>query len=188
MARVGGLVSAVQQGVSKKSGKPYAMVTVEDLTGAVTLLAMNDSFDKFRDLFVVNMPLLVVGEVSTGEDKPKLFPTDILKLEEAPRRLTKQVQLQLDHAQLDRERLESVRNILEAHAGRVPFYLRVRVPSGALVFIEPNDRYVVAPSVELEKALEAVCGPQCFLVSADRSLPERALRRWEKSEEGDDGG
>ena len=189
MARVGGLVSAVQQGVSKKSGKPYAMVTVEDLTGAVTLLAMNESYDKFRELFVPNTALLVVGEVSTGEDKPKLFPTEILRLEDAPRRLTKQVQLQLDHAQLGRETLESVRNILEAHAGRVPFYLHVRVPSGASVFIEPNDRYTVAPSVELERALEDVCGPQSLMVSADRSLPERAPRKWERrSEGGDDGG
>jgi DNA polymerase-3 subunit alpha len=190
MARVGGLVSTVQQGVSKKSGKPYAMVTVEDLTGAVTLLAMNESYDKFRDLFVPNTAVLVVGEVSSGEDKPKIFPTDILRLEEAPRRLTKQVQLQLDHAQLAQDRLQAVRDILEAHAGRVPFFLRVRVPSGAFVFIEPNDRYAVAPSVELEKALVAVCGPDSFLVSADRSLPERAQRRWEKRSDsgGDDGG
>ena len=189
MARVGGLVSAVQQGVSKKSGKPYAMVTVEDLTGAVTLLAMNESYDKFRDLFVPSTALLVVGEVSTGEDKPKLFPTEILRLEDAPRRLTKQVQLQLDHAQLGRGTLESVRNILEAHSGRVPFYLRVRVPSGGSVFIEPNDRYTVAPSAELERALEEVCGAQSVMVSADRSLPERAPRKWERrAEGGDDGG
>ena len=190
MARVGGLVSTVQQGVSKKSGKPYAMVTVEDLTGAVTLLAMNESYDKFRDLFVPNTAVLVVGEVSSGEDKPKIFPTDILRLEEAPRRLTKQVQLQLDHAHLAQDRLQAVRDILEAHAGRVPFFLRVRVPSGAFVFIEPNDRYAVAPSVELEKALVAVCGPDSFLVSAERSLPERAQRRWEKRSDsgGDDGG
>ena len=33
MARIGGLVSAIQEGVSKKSGKKYALVTVEDLTG-----------------------------------------------------------------------------------------------------------------------------------------------------------
>ena len=31
LTRIGGMISAVQQGISKKSGKPYAMVTLEDL-------------------------------------------------------------------------------------------------------------------------------------------------------------
>ena len=187
MARVGGLVAAVQQGVSKKSGKPYAMVTLEDLTGTVTLLAMNESYDKFRDLFVANLPIMVVGEVATGEDKPKIFPTDIFRLEEAPRRLTKQVQLRLPSTVVTRDRLESVRGILQTHAGRVPFYLCVQMPSGVSVYIEPNDRFTVGPSVELEEALESVCGPGCVFMSADKSLPERQLRKWERKNDGGGG-
>lgn len=180
MARVGGLVGTVQQGVSKKSGKPYAMVTVEDLTGSVTLLAMNESYDRFRNLFIANAPLLVVGEVSTGEDKPKIFPTDILPLDDAPRRLTRQVQLQLDADQATVQRLESVRGIVESHSGRIPLFLRIRMPGGATVFIEPNDRFTVSPSRELESALEEVCGPQSVFMSADRSLPDRPQRKWER--------
>jgi DNA polymerase-3 subunit alpha len=187
MIRIGGLVSAVQKGVSKKTGKPYAMVTLEDLTGTVTLLAMNESYDKFRELFVANLPLMVVGEVATGEDKPKIFPTDIFRLEEAPRRLTKQVQLRIASTSVTRERLESVRGILQTHGGRVPFYLCVQMPSGVSVYIEPNDRFTVSPSVELEEALESVCGPLTVFMSADKSLPERQLRKWEKKNDGGGG-
>ena len=43
------MISAVQQGVSKKSGKPYAMVTLEDLEGAVQILCMNENYDKYRE-------------------------------------------------------------------------------------------------------------------------------------------
>src|ERR1035438_9336008 len=50
---IGGLIAALQHGFSKKSGKPYSMVTLEDLEGSVQLLVMND-YDKFR-------PLLAVG-------------------------------------------------------------------------------------------------------------------------------
>jgi DNA polymerase III alpha subunit len=38
MTRIGGLVTEVQKGISKKSGKPYAMVTLEDLAGSVQIL------------------------------------------------------------------------------------------------------------------------------------------------------
>ena len=78
LTRIGGMISAVTHGFSKKSGKPYSMVTLEDLDGSVQLLVMND-YDKFRPLLEPNKALLVVGEISTGEDKPKIFPQEIEK-------------------------------------------------------------------------------------------------------------
>jgi len=43
LTRIGGMISAVQHGISKKSGKPYAMVTLEDLEGSVQILCMNEN-------------------------------------------------------------------------------------------------------------------------------------------------
>src|SRR5208282_2577789 len=48
MTRIGGLIAAVQHSTSKKSGKPYSMVTLEDLEGSVQILCMNENYDKFR--------------------------------------------------------------------------------------------------------------------------------------------
>ena len=42
LTRIGGLIAAVTHGFSKKSGKPYSMVTLEDLEGSVQLLVMNE--------------------------------------------------------------------------------------------------------------------------------------------------
>ena len=53
LTRIGGMIAAVSHGVSKKSGKPYSMVTLEDLDGTVQLLVMND-YDNFRPLLEVN--------------------------------------------------------------------------------------------------------------------------------------
>ncbi|HEX7618500.1 MAG TPA: DNA polymerase III subunit alpha, partial [Verrucomicrobiae bacterium] len=54
LTRIGGLIAAVQHGISKKSGKPYSMVTLEDLEGSVQILVMNENYDKFRPLLEVN--------------------------------------------------------------------------------------------------------------------------------------
>src|SRR5207237_302427 len=74
MTRIGGLIAAVQNGVSKKTNKPYSMVTLEDLEGSVQVLVMNENYDRYRDLIAPNKAILVVGEVNTGDDKPKIFP------------------------------------------------------------------------------------------------------------------
>ena len=178
--RIGGLVAAVQQGVSKKSGKPYAMVLLEDLTGSVQLLTMNESYEKYRELFVVGQALLVTGEVATGEDKPKIFPSEILKLEEAPKRFTKQVYLRFPAATTDRSKLEQLRTLTELHAGRVPVYLQVTLPGGEQAFIEPSDRYNVTPSMELEAAVTALFGADSFHARGERNLPDKPQRKWEK--------
>jgi DNA polymerase-3 subunit alpha len=78
LTRIGGLISAVQQGFSKKNGKPYAMVTLEDLHGSMSMLCMNENYDKYREMLVLNTAVLVVGEVNNDEDKPKIFPQEIM--------------------------------------------------------------------------------------------------------------
>ena len=188
VARLGGLVSAVQQGVSKKSGKPYAMVTIEDLTGNVQLLAMNESYDKFRELFVLNAPLLVTGEVSTGEDKPKIFPQEILRLDDAPKKFTKQVHFRLRATSLDRAKLEEARGLAESHPGTVPLFLAIKLPGGETAFLESNDRYYVTPSMPLEQAVDAAFGPGTYFAKADTALPERTPRKWERRSGGGGGG
>jgi len=188
MARVGGLVSAVQKGVSKKTGKPYAMVTLEDITGSVTALAMNESYDRHADLFVVNQALLVTAEVSTGEERPKLFPQEILPLDAAPRKFTKRVQLRLRADQLGGTRLQDLRALVEAHAGPVALYLGLRLPGGETVWIEPDDRFQIAPSREFEAAIQGLFGPEAYQPKVDNALPERAQRRWEKRGRGGGGG
>src|SRR5207248_1347952 len=112
MTRIGGLIAAVQNGVSKKTNQPYAMVTLEDLEGSVQVLCLNENFDKYRDLLAPNTAILVVGEVTNGDDKPKIFPQEIMRLEEAPKRYTKQVHLRLHTARLTPGRLDLIHELV----------------------------------------------------------------------------
>jgi DNA polymerase-3 subunit alpha len=179
LTRVGGMIAAVQHGVSKKSGKPYSMVTLEDLEGSAQLLVMND-YDKFRPLLEVNKAILVVGEVSTGEDRPKIFPQEIMPLADAPKKYTKQVHLRLNSAHLTNEILEQIRELTTAHAGKCPLFLCFRQPAGELVFVSTHEKFFVEPSLELEKAVNGLLGEQTYYAKVDTSLPEKARRSWEK--------
>jgi DNA polymerase III subunit alpha len=180
LTRIGGLVASVQAGVSKKSGKPYAMVQLEDLHGSVQVLCLNENYEKHRELLVPNKAVLIVGEVNLGEDKPKLFPQEIMPLEEAPARYTRQVHLRLQHAHLTPERLVQARDLAGQHPGKCPLFLCLRFSSGAVVFLETHDRYWVAPSREFEQAVDALFGEETYYAKVDTSLPERNQRRWAK--------
>ena len=180
LTRIGGMIAAIQSGFSKKSGKPYAMVTLEDLEGSVQILCMNENYDKYQSLLVANKAILVIGEVNTGEDRPKIFPQEIMPLEDAPRKYTKQVYLRLQMAHLQPENIESVRELITAHPGRCPLFLCFSKPTGEKIFVETHERYFVAPSRELQQAADDLFGEGTFFAKVDTSLPERVQRRWEK--------
>ncbi len=186
MTRIGGMIAAVSHGTSKKSGKPYSMVTLEDLEGSVQLLVMND-YDKFRPLLETNKAILVVGEVSTGEDKPKIFPQDIMPLGDAAKKYTKAVHLRLPMAHLKPEDMERVQQLTAAHAGKCPLFLCFLRPEGGTIFVETNARFGVMPSLELEHEANRQFGEKTYYAVVDKSLPEKARRAWEKKGNGGDG-
>jgi DNA polymerase-3 subunit alpha len=181
LTRIGGLVSAVQHGVSRKSNKPYAMVTLEDLEGSISMLCMNENYDRYRDLLVPNKAVLVVGEVNNGEDKPKIFPQEIMPLEDAPRKFTKQVHLRLHTAHLNAELLESIRQLALAHPGRCPLFLCLMRPTGEIIFIETHEKFFVTPSSQLRQGADKLLGEETYYAKVDTSLPERAKRVWERA-------
>ncbi|MBI4659808.1 MAG: DNA polymerase III subunit alpha [Verrucomicrobia bacterium] len=183
LTRIGGLITAVQQGVSKKSNQPYAVVTLEDLEGSVQMLCLSETLNKYRELLVANTAVLVVGELNAGDDKPKIFPQEIMPLEEAPRRYTKQVHLRLHMAHLKPADLESARELVAAHAGKCPLFLCFMRPTGEVIFIETHERFFVTPSRELQQAADERFGEDTYFAKVDTSPPERAPRKWERKPE-----
>ena len=188
LTRIGGLIAVVQHGVSKKSGKPYSMVTLEDLEGSVQILCMNENYDKYRELLKPNKAILVVGEVNTGDERPKIFPQEILPLEDAPKRFTKQVHLRLHTAHVKPEQLDSVRELVAAHPGKCPLLLCFMRPGGEVVFVDTNERFNVAPSLELQQEADARFGEETYYAKVDTSLPERQSRWPRKMENGNSEG
>ena len=179
LTRIGGMIAAVTHGTSKKSGKPYSMVTLEDLDGSVQLLVMND-YDKFRPLLEINKAILVIGEVSTGEDRPKIFPQDIMPLADAPKKYTRQVHLRLQTAHFKPEDLQKVQELVTAHPGKCPLFLCFMRPEGGTVFVGAHERFGILPSLEFEHAANKLFGEKTYYAKVDTSLPEKQRRSWEK--------
>jgi DNA polymerase-3 subunit alpha len=180
LTRIGGMIAAVQNGFSKKNGKPYAMVTLEDLEGSVQILVMNENYDKFKPLLEINKAIMVIGEVNTGEDRPKIFPVEMMALEEAPRKFTKQVLLHLQGAHLQPKDIDEVQAMLAAQPGKCPLFICLRQPSGETVIIEAHERFYVIPSQKLQQDIDARFGEGTYYAKVDTSLPERPRRNWEK--------
>jgi len=183
MSRLGGMISSVQKGVSKKSGKAYCMVGIEDLHGSFSMLLVNETFDRYAHLVEPGKTILVIGEVNNDEDKPKLFPQEVMALADAPKKYTLQVHFRLNLAQLNAALLDQVQQLVAAHPGKCPLFLCFRKPTGELIFIETHDRFYVTPSRALQEAIDELLGEETYYAKVDQSLPKPERRRWERSGE-----
>ena len=141
--------------------------------------------DAYR-LIEPNKAILVIGEVDKGDETDKkggelkITPQEIIPLEDAPRKFTKQVHFRLHTAHLKPENLDSIRELIAAHPGNCPLFLCFMRPAGQVVFIQPHERFAVMPSRELQQAADAQFGEETYYVKVDTSLPERQRRNWEK--------
>jgi DNA polymerase-3 subunit alpha len=183
ITRLGGMIAALQNGISKKNGKPYSMITLEDLEGAVQVLCMNENYDRNRELLVQGKAIFVIGEVNTADDRPKIFPQEIMPLEDVPKRFTKQVHLRLHTAHLTPQSIDAIRELVAAHPGKCPLLLCFVRPTGEVVFLEAHERFAVTPSRELQQDADRLFGEETYYVKVDTSLPERPARRWERRTE-----
>jgi len=142
----------------------------------VQILCMNENYDKYIDLLVVNKPVLVVGEVNNAEDKPKVFPQEIMALEDAPRKYTRQVHIRLNTSNVVPEDLNAVRDIVASNPGRCrcfsAFCGRRDMPS----FWRPMRSTGSALRKPLQTALNERFGGDTYYAKVDMSLPERAQR------------
>ena len=118
------------------------------------------------------------------EPKRRDFPQEIFPLEDAPKKYTKQVHLRLHTAHLKPESMDAVRDLIAAHPGKCPLMFCFRYPTGKTVFVEPNDRYFVAPSHQLQQRADELFGEETYYVKVDMTLPEKQQRWGKKAESG----
>jgi DNA polymerase III subunit alpha len=186
LTRIGGLIGTVQHLIAKKSGKPYSKFTLEDLEGSALVMCWNENYEKFRPLLEPNKAILVIGEVDKGDESDKqggelkIFPQEIMPLTDAPKKYTKQVHLRLHTVHLQPEDLAKIQELVAAHPGKCPLLLCFMRPAGGTVFVDTNERFNVAPSLELEHAANKLFGEETYYAKVDTSLPEKTRRSWEK--------
>lgn len=83
IVKLGGVITQLKGGTAKKSGKPYAVATLEDITGTIQLLCVNDGFEKTQQVLKPGQVVVVTGTISNSDTEQKIFVRDACTLEVA---------------------------------------------------------------------------------------------------------
>jgi DNA polymerase-3 subunit alpha len=152
----------VQRKITKR-GDAWAMVTVEDLEGAIDVLLFPSSYQLAATLLNEDAIVTVRGRLSRSKDQPELHGQEVTvpDLADGP---TGPVMISLPSTRCTPPVVEQLKDVLGTHPGVTEVRLRLMTKTSTTV-LRLDDRLRVSACPELYADLKALLGPGC-LVSA----------------------
>ncbi|MEZ5095138.1 MAG: DNA polymerase III subunit alpha [Nocardioides sp.] len=154
-----GLVTAVQRKITKR-GDAWAMVTLEDLDGAIDVLMFPSAYQLAGPHLVEDNIITVKGRLSRSKDQPELHGQEVSvpDLSEGP---SGPVVISLPSTRCTPPVVDQLRDVLATHPGVTEVRLRLLARTGTTV-MRLDDRLRVTPSPALFADLKQLLGPGCL--------------------------
>jgi DNA polymerase III subunit alpha len=135
--KMAGLVKKIKE-INTKKGERMAFIALEDLTGVTEVTIFSDLYSQCRDLLKSGEPLIVSGIREGDKDSPKVLAQEIYRMEEAPRRFSRGMQIRISTLGADPHQIRDLKRILARHRGRLPVKLHVVIPNRTETIINLN--------------------------------------------------
>ncbi len=161
--RLCGVLHGVQQRKSRE-GQPWALATLEDMTGSVELLVFTSQLEALSSRLVADRPVLVDGSVrAEDETVRKVAVNDIIPLESARPSLPEQISItvRLPRGENEASALsQRLQDLIRRHPGETDVMLRIRRARDFEVTYDIPQK--VRAGVRFRASAEEICGPEAI--------------------------
>ncbi|MEO9324651.1 DNA polymerase III subunit alpha [Nocardioides sp. C4-1] len=156
---ISGLVTSVQRKITKK-GDAWAMITVEDLDGAIDVLLFPSAYQLASPYLQEDAILTVKGRLSKSKDQPEIHGQEVSApdLNEGP---AGPVTISLPRTRCTAPVVDQLKDVLATHPGMTEVRLRLLTREKTLV-MRLDDRLRVNATPALFADLKQLLGPGCL--------------------------
>ncbi|MFL6155749.1 MAG: OB-fold nucleic acid binding domain-containing protein, partial [Marmoricola sp.] len=156
---ISGLVTGVQRKMTKR-GDTWAMVTVEDLDGAIDVLLFPSAYALAAPLLSEDAIVTVKGRISLQKDQPELHGQEVSlpDINDGP---SGPVVISMPSTRCTPPVVDQLKDVLGTHPGMSEVRLKLLSRSSTKVFRMP-DQLRVTPSPALFADLKQLLGPGCL--------------------------
>ncbi|MFD1719288.1 DNA polymerase III subunit alpha [Georgenia deserti] len=156
---IAGLVTSLQRKMTK-NGNPWAIATVEDLTGSIEVLFFPQTYATVSTALAEDTIITVRGRLNRRDEVPTIYAQemtlpDVSDTENGP------VSVTLPENRCTGPVVEQLRGILANHPGPAEVRLHLTKPGRATV-MRLSDQLRVQPTTALYGDLKALLGPTCL--------------------------
>jgi DNA polymerase-3 subunit alpha len=156
------VVTTVKRQISKKTGKEYARITLEDFQGTAEGIVFPDRWAKLSQVIVPDACMLLVGGYSTrdrGEDQAPFVVESAQTLDDLRRTGSVGLNMRLGSAgEVNPQAVRSAIALCTTHPGPAPVYIEWTNSDGSVLRLR-SKRHRVEPDEELIGPLRDLLGP-----------------------------
>ena len=152
---VAGLITSVQQRVARASGKPWALVALEDFSGQRQVMFMGRTYLEFSDRLVTDQVVAIKGRLRERDDEFSISAQSFQIIDVGAEADSPPVHLNLPAEEATREVLLELDRILRLYSGSTEVYITLTGAPEDQVFALPNR---VAVGHEFFGELKALLG------------------------------
>jgi DNA polymerase-3 subunit alpha len=160
---VAGIVIAMRGMRSRKGGR-WGILTLQDMTGVLEVLAFPESFARLEPLFKSNAPLILKGRVNVEEAGTRLAVTEARKLEDMAQRLPAVMRVKVNLAKVDARVLDALKELFVNRPGPCAVSFEITSPEGAMATLRADQR--VKADQDLVKEVTRLCGDSSVQLDA----------------------
>jgi DNA polymerase-3 subunit alpha len=149
--RLAGLLSTVEKRFSKKDGKPFGIMTLEDDSGTLELMAWDESFTKSEDILKPGTVLSCNARITPRDGSVRAMGSDFKAL--TPKPSKKPLRLRMDRSRLIVDDLHAIQDAIKKHYGKRTLILEIGTLSGAIVPLQLGETFTVGDEMALRAEL-----------------------------------
>ena len=157
---IGGLITGISRKVSRQ-GSSWAIVTVEDLEGALEVLFFSNTYNQYALTLIEDRVVTIRGRVDRREDQVRfsafeMSPLDITSGPVGP------LLISLPMSSCTPPIVERIKEILRSHPGKREVHLQIN-DAGAKTMMKIDALVTSSPSLSAD--LKSILGPDCLVRS-----------------------
>ena len=161
IVNIGGLITQIQRKVSKQ-GNSWAIVSIEDLEGAVDVLFFAATYQAHALSLIEDRVIVVRGRIDKREEAPRITALD-MTIPDVAGAPTGPLVISMDANRVTPPLVDRMKEILRSHPGPREVHLKLDDGTKGLVMkIDDDLRVTASPSLSAD--LKSVLGPDCLVL------------------------
>ena len=142
----GGIVTAVSERFSQKTGKPFGFVTIEDFKGSGELALFGDDWARWNNLLKVNYTIYITARCQPRyRNNPSILELKVQRVEQlydVKAHRLERLTIAMDASAMDEALVSELATVVEQHEGNTQLFIQLRTPDNTTVVLKSRDRGV----------------------------------------------
>ena len=150
--RLAGLLISVEKKYTKKDGRPFGVMTLEDDSGTMEFTAWDESFSKHEEILKPGSVISCTMRVTPSEGGVRAIGSDFKALQPKPSK--KPLRLRIDRTKLEESDLPLIVEAIHKIPGKRRLILEVVTPSGTAFPLQLGEDFSFGDEQALRGALD----------------------------------